>query len=72
MTRTATFVVRLPGQTQPQSVRAQLVSGDYFSTLDVPVMHGRPIGRDDVSVAQRSRSPSSANACGRNASGAPT
>ena len=50
MTRTGNLVVRLPGQKQPESVRAQLVSGEYFSTLQVPVVHGRAIGRDDVSV----------------------
>ena len=50
MTRTGNLVVRLPGQKQPGSVRAQLVSGEYFSTLQVPVVHGRAIGRDDVSV----------------------
>jgi len=51
MTRTANLVVRLPGQKQPESVRSQLVSGEYFSTLRVPVSRGRAIGRDDVSVA---------------------
>jgi predicted permease len=51
MTRTATFVVRLPGQKQPESVRSQLVSGEYFSTLNVPVARGRAIGRDDARVA---------------------
>jgi predicted permease len=51
ITRTATFVARLPGQPQPESVRAQLVSGDYFSTLQVPVVRGRAIGREDVSIA---------------------
>ena len=50
MTRTGNLVVRLPGQKQPESVRAQLVSGEYFSTLQVPAVHGRAIGRDDVSV----------------------
>ena len=50
MTRTGNLVVRLPGQKQPGSVRAQLVSGEYLSTLQVPVVHGRAIGRDDVSV----------------------
>jgi predicted permease len=48
MTRTATFVVRLPGQKQPESVRGQLVSGEYFSTLQIPVSRGRSIGRDDL------------------------
>ncbi len=43
MTRTANLVVRLPGQKQPESVRSQLVSGDYFSTLQVPVSRGRAI-----------------------------
>ena len=51
MTRTATFVVRLPGQKQPESVRSQLVSGEYFSTLNVAVARGRAIGRDDARVA---------------------
>ena len=51
MTRTANLVVRLPGQKQPESVRSQLVSGEYFSTLQVPVSRGRAIGRDDMSVA---------------------
>jgi predicted permease len=50
MTRTGTFVVRLPGQQQPESVRGQLVSGEYFSTLKVPVVRGRAISRDDVIV----------------------
>jgi predicted permease len=50
MTRTGTFVARLPRQTQPESVRGQLVSGEYFSTLEIPVVRGRAIGRDDVSV----------------------
>jgi len=50
MTRTGNLVVRLPGQKQPESVRAQLVSGEYFSTLQVPVVHGRAIRHDDVSV----------------------
>ena len=50
MTRTGNLVVRLPGQKQPESVRAQLVSGEYLSTLQVPVVRGRAIGRDDVSV----------------------
>ena len=40
----------LPGQTQPESVRTQLVSGEYFATLDVPVAHGRAIGADDVQL----------------------
>jgi len=50
MTRTATFVARLPGQTQPESVRGQLVSGEYFSTLDVPVVRGRTINSDDLKL----------------------
>jgi predicted permease len=52
MTRTGNLVVRLPGQKQPESVRAQLVSGEYFSTLQVPAVHGRAIGRDDVTNGQ--------------------
>jgi predicted permease len=52
MTRTATFVVRLPGQKQPESVRAQLVSGDYFSTLQIPTVRGRAIGRDDLTLPE--------------------
>jgi len=48
MTRTTNYVVRLPGQQQPESVRGQLVSGEYFSTLQVPVVNGRAITRDDV------------------------
>jgi predicted permease len=52
MTRTATFVVRLPGQKQPESVRTQLVSGDYFSTLQVPAVRGRAIGRDDLRLPE--------------------
>ncbi len=51
MTRTASFVVRFPGQAQAESIRTQLVSGEYFSTLDVPVVRGRPIGLDDVRLA---------------------
>jgi predicted permease len=51
-TRTASFVVRMPGQAQPQLVRAQLVSGEYFSTLKVPVAHGRAIGVGDVDLAR--------------------
>ncbi|HVQ14159.1 MAG TPA: ABC transporter permease [Vicinamibacterales bacterium] len=50
MTRTGTFVVRLPGQQQPESVRGQLVSGEYFSTLEVPVVRGRTINREDVTL----------------------
>jgi predicted permease len=50
MTRTASFVVRFPGRTQPESIRTQLVSADYFDTLDVPVAHGRGITADDVTL----------------------
>src|SRR5262249_7783047 len=50
MTRTGTFVVRLPGQQQPESGRGQLVSGEYFSTLAMPVFSGRAMSRDDVSI----------------------
>jgi predicted permease len=51
MTRTSSFVVRLPGQKEPESIRTQLVSGDYFATLGVPVVHGRPIGASDVQLS---------------------
>src|SRR5262245_36949685 len=51
MTRTSTFVVRLPGQTLAESVRAQLVSEGYFSTLGVTIAKGRPIGAGDVRLA---------------------
>src|SRR4030095_6152849 len=53
MTRTSSFVVRLPGQKEPESIRTQLVSGDYFATLGVPVVHGRPIGASDVPLCAR-------------------
>jgi hypothetical protein len=72
MTRTSTFVVRFPGQTRAESVRAQLVSAEYFSVLDVPIATGRSIGTDDVRFAGAARSRSSAIACGRSVSAAPT
>jgi hypothetical protein len=48
MTRTTTLVVRLPEHTQPQAVRAQLVSDAYFSTLGIAVARGRAIDSGDV------------------------
>ena len=51
MTRTSTLVVRFPGQRQAESVRAQLISGEYFATLEVPMAKGRSIGADDVRLA---------------------
>ena len=51
MTRTAAFVVRLPGQTPAESVRAQLVSADYFPTLGVTIAKGRSIAAGDVRLA---------------------
>jgi predicted permease len=51
MTRTSTLVVRFPGQRQAESVRAQLISAEYFATLEVPMVKGRSIGADDVRLA---------------------
>jgi predicted permease len=48
MTRTASLVVRFPGETQSEAIRSQLVSGEYFATLDVPITQGRAIGMADV------------------------
>jgi len=48
MTRTTSLVVRFPGEIQSEAIRAQLVSGDYFATLDVSLAHGRPLGAGDV------------------------
>jgi predicted permease len=48
MTRTSSFVVRVPGSQQPVPVRGQLVSGKYFATLGVPILDGRPLNDDDV------------------------
>ena len=48
MTRTTTLVVRFPRETQSESIRAQLVSGEYFATLDVPVTRGRALSTADV------------------------
>jgi predicted permease len=50
MTRTSTFVVRFPERTQAESVRTQLVSGEYFSTLGVHVARGREIDARDVTA----------------------
>jgi hypothetical protein len=51
MTRTTSLVVRFPGETQSDAVRSQLVSGEYFATLDVRVTQGRAIGMADVRPA---------------------
>jgi predicted permease len=48
MTRTTSLVVRFPGETQSEAVRAQLVSGEYFATLNVRVTQGRVIGIPDA------------------------
>jgi predicted permease len=50
MTRTSTFVVRFPEHTQAESVRTQLVSDEYFSTLGVRVARGRAIDARDVTA----------------------
>ena len=47
-TRTTSLVVRFPGETQSEAIRSQLVSGEYFATLDVAVARGRVIGMADV------------------------
>jgi predicted permease len=48
MTRTTSLVVRFPGEVQSEAIRTQLVSGDYFATLDVSLAQGRAIGLADV------------------------
>ena len=50
VTRGSTFVARLPGAAQPSFVRAQLVSGRYFSTLGVAAARGRLLTADDTRV----------------------
>jgi predicted permease len=50
MTRTSTFVVRFPERTQPDTVRTQLVSAGYISTLGVSVAQGRDINARDVTA----------------------
>jgi hypothetical protein len=48
MTRTASFVVRLPAVQESFSARGQLVPGSYFETLRVAVAHGRALTEADV------------------------
>jgi predicted permease len=48
VTRSARFVIRLPGSPQASAVRGQLVSGNYFSTLGVTAARGRVLTADDV------------------------
>lgn len=50
MSRTTTFVVRFPERTQQDTVRTQLVSAGYFSTLGSSVAQGRGIDARDVRV----------------------
>lgn len=51
MTRSARFVARVPGAIEPHFLRAQLVSGNYFSTLRVPAARGRILVTADVDTA---------------------
>jgi predicted permease len=51
-TRSSRFVVRLPGATEAQRVRGQLVSGSYFETLGVSATRGRVLASTDVRVGQ--------------------
>ena len=48
MTRSATFVVRFPERTQATTVRTQLVSDGYFSTLGIIIPQGRAIQTSDI------------------------
>jgi hypothetical protein len=48
MTRTASFVVRLPAGQQSFSASGQLVSGSYFETLRVGAAVGRALSEADV------------------------
>jgi len=48
VTRNARLIVRLPGSAQPISVRGQLVSGAYFTTLGVSASRGRVLTATDV------------------------
>jgi predicted permease len=50
VTRGSRFLVRLPGQLQAQSVRAQLVSGGYFGTLGITASRGRLLDSGDTRV----------------------
>ena len=51
MTRSARFVARVPGAIEPHFLRAQLVSGGYFSTVRVPAARGRILAPADVDAA---------------------
>jgi predicted permease len=47
VTRSASFLVRLPGSTEPSRLRGQLVSRRYFDTLRVSAARGRVLNADD-------------------------
>jgi putative ABC transport system permease protein len=51
VTRSARFVARVPGAIEPHFLRAQLVSGGYFSTVRVPAARGRILAPADVDAA---------------------
>ena len=48
MTRPTSLVVRFPGEVQSEAIRAQLISGELFGTLDVSPAQGRLIGVGDL------------------------
>ena len=50
VTRSSMFVIHLPGVTQAQFLRGQLVSGDYFTTLGVSAARGRALTANDVTL----------------------
>jgi predicted permease len=54
VTRSSTVAVRLPGVAQTRFVQGQLVSADYFNTLDVSAARGRVLTADDVRLDRES------------------
>jgi predicted permease len=48
VTRSARFVVRLPGRARANAVRGQLVSGGYFATVGIRAAQGRLITANDA------------------------
>jgi predicted permease len=54
VTRSARLVEHAPGSAERRYVRAQLVSGGYFSTLGVTAARGRMLGEEDTRTDRES------------------